>query len=191
MLTFVGVLAGADHAQARPLTPGLLQGRSLCCLRTEQVGVRTGCVVPPDAPCRRLLPKGCGIGPKARSDARSADFSGANLGRAHLGVRLVEAEEEDDVRLKADPTHPCFPLASCAPEARNNVSDDTGVGARLQGATGQGARLVDVAVERTVCPDGVRRSGGCTGLLNLQAGPERERALQRVTWLQSLPFPWD
>jgi uncharacterized protein YjbI with pentapeptide repeats len=150
-----------------------------------------------------------------------ASLVGADLGFAHLGVRLVEAEDEDDASLKADPAHPCFPLESCELDARDKVSDDTGVGAllldtdlsgadlrradlngvvmlrgslrraRLEGATVQGARLVDVAVESTVCPDGVRRTGGCTGLVNLPAGPERERALQRVTWLQSLPFPWD
>lgn len=50
------------------------------------------------------------------------------LRRAHLGLRLVEAEEEDDRRLTVDPQHPCYPMADCSPD---KVSDDTGVGALL------------------------------------------------------------
>ena len=316
----------------------------LCCLRTKQAGMASGCVVPPDAPCRRLIPRGCEIGPRARcagadlsgaqleratligtdmadtrlwgtnlrgalirscdlesaslifadlsgadvegsdlesadlsgvrlvrarlrgsdlesadltaANARGADFSGANLGRArltdglfdganlmgtnlaaarlerttlvganlrraHLGLRLVEAEEEDDRRLTADPTHPCYPLADCSHDARDTVSDETGVGAllvdtdltgadlsnadlngvvmlrgslkraKLQGAHTKRARWVDVPVNRTVCPDGRLHNGSCTGFHVPAAGPERDLALARVAWLQSLPWPWD
>jgi len=73
LLTSLGVLAGPGHVQAGPQPPGLMQGRSsvwvnaptritlpsgwmqgrsLCCLRTEPPGGKAGCVVPPDAPCR-------------------------------------------------------------------------------------------------------------------------------------------
>ena len=133
-------------------------------------------------------------------------------------MRLVEAEEEDDRRLTVDPQHPCYPLDDCSPD---KVSDDTGVGAllvdtdlsgadlsnsdlngvvmlrgslkraRLQGAHTRGARWVDVQVNRTVCPDGRVHSGSCTGFHVPASGPEREKALARVTWLQSLPWPWD
>jgi Pentapeptide repeats (8 copies) len=86
-------------AQAGPLPPGLMQGRSLCCLRTEPPGGKAGCVVPPDAPCRQLLPKGCEIGPKARCagadlsglDLRFADLRGADL----RGARLIGTDFEN------------------------------------------------------------------------------------------------
>jgi uncharacterized protein YjbI with pentapeptide repeats len=148
-------------------------------------------------------------------------FVGANLRRAHLGLRLVEREEEDDRRLTADPMHPCYPLGDCSKDARNKVSDDTGVGAllvdtdltgadlsnadlngvvmlrgslkraRLQGAHTKRARWVDVQVNRTICPDGRLHNGSCTGFHVPAAGPERDLAFARVAWLQSLPWPWD
>jgi uncharacterized protein YjbI with pentapeptide repeats len=376
-----GMAAGPSAAAAPgpvaapdPAVRALMSGRSLCCLRTEAPGKAVGCVVPPEAPCRRLLPKGCEIGPGARcagadlsgldlryadlrradlrgarligtdlenadlrgaqlmgahligtdmanaqlagaslqgallrscdlesadlrganlndadaegndlessnlagarlrrirlrgadlesvdlarSDASGADFSGANLARArltdarldganlhaasltatrmertslvgadlsraHLGIRLVEVEEEDDVRLRGDRQHPCFPLASCSAQATGQVSDDTGVGAllvdtdlsqanlqhadlngvvmlrgslrgaRMQGAETLDTRWLDVAVQRTTCPNGRRYNGGCPGFVYPAAGAERERALQRVTWLESLPWPWN
>jgi hypothetical protein len=63
--------------------------------------------------------------------------------------------------------------------------------ARLGGAHTKGARWIDMPVNRTVCPDGRLHSGSCTGFHIPAAGPEREKALARVTWLQSLPWPWD
>lgn len=374
--SFVGAVTPAS-TQSPPQPPPAAKAANphgLCCLRTKQAGMTAGCVVPPDAPCRRLIPKGCEIGPRARcagadlsgldlrfadltgadlrgarlvgtdlenadlsgaqlehakligtdladgrlwgtnlrgalirscdmesaslifadlsaadvegsdlesadlrgvqlnrarlrgSDlesanllgaiARDADFRGANLGRArltdgrfdganllgvnlaatrlertslvranlqraHLGLRLVEQEEEDDRRLTADPMHPCYPLGDCSKDARNKVSDDTGVGAllvdtnltgadltfadlngvvmlrgslkraNLKGAYTNRARWVDVQVNRTVCPDGRLHSGSCTGFHVPAAGPERDLALARVAWLQSLPWPWD
>lgn len=63
--------------------------------------------------------------------------------------------------------------------------------ANLEGAYTKRARLVDVPVKRTVCPDGRITNGRCTGLQIPAAGPERQGALARVAWLQSLPWPWD
>jgi len=377
-----GISASAP-APAKPIPSAKAANPyGLCCLRTKEVSMTytairdSGCVVPPDAPCRRLIPKGCEIGPRARcagadlsgldlrfadlseadlrgarlvgtdlenanlsgaqleratligtdmadahlwgtnlrgalilacdlesaslifadlsgadvlgsdlesadltgvnlgraslrgsdlesadltaANARGADFSGANLGRArltdgrfdganlmgtnlaaarlerttfvganlrraHLGLRLVEAEEADDPRLTADPTHPCYPLGNCSKDAGGDeeVSDDTGVGAllvdtdltgadlsnadlngvvmlrgslkmaNLEGTYTKRALLVDVPVKGTVCPDGRMTNGRCAGLQIPAAGPERDQALARVTWLQSLPWPWD
>jgi hypothetical protein len=134
---------------------------------------------------------------------------------------LVEAEQEDDLRLQGDPSHPCFPLTSCAVDRRNLVSDDIGVGAllvdtdlsgadlrgaylngavmlrgslnraHLHGAHIAGTQLLDVPSERMVCPSGQRSSSGCPDLLQPAAGDQRLRAEARVSWLHSLPFPWD
>lgn len=63
--------------------------------------------------------------------------------------------------------------------------------ANLEGADTKRALLVDVPVKGTVCPDGRMTNGRCVGLQIPAAGPERDQALARVAWLQSLPWPWD
>jgi len=112
-------------------------------------------------------------------------------------------------------------LPSCAATQLEQVSDDTGVGAllqdtnldganlsgadlqgivmlrgslrraRLHQAKVDGARWLSVSFDRTLCPNGQRSSKPCTGFEVPTAGPAQQLALQRLNWLQALPWPRD
>lgn len=152
-----------------------------------------------------------------RATLSEADLRKARLG---MRVVRSGGGSDALVIPSANPCFP-IPSCDPAAASSAHISDDTGVGAllvdtdltgadlsyadlrgvvivrgslkraRLQGATTAGSRWVDVEVSQTLCPDGRPQSGRCTGVPMPAAGPERDQALARATWLQSLPWPWD
>ena len=153
---------------------------------------------------------------QARENALAA-LPGAAMWAGDRGRRSAGTKGS----MKLDPQQTCLPLPGCSPEHRHKVSDDIGVGAllldtdlsravqrdaesngvvmlrgslrraNLQGARTHGALGLDVPVQRTISSNGRRSSATCLDRQSPAAGPERQRALKRVDWLQSLPFPWD
>jgi uncharacterized protein YjbI with pentapeptide repeats len=145
-----------------------------------------------------------------------ADLRRAHLG-VRL---VVENAGTPPKRQAPPAANPCFPMTSCSKAAISQVSDDTGVGAllvdtnlrgadlshadlngvvmlrgslreaQLTGARKEGARLLDVDLTDSTCPDGEPPADRCSGL-EVPQGSRRQEALARVAWLSALPWPWD
>ena len=126
-------------------------------------------------------------------------LAGADLRRAHLGIRKVTSEgvEATDEEINDDAGVGALLVNTDLSGVDLSNADLNGVvmvggslrGARLRQANTKGARWLGVVFQRTLCPDGSARSLPCPGFQVPQAGPERTLALARVAWLRSLPWP--